>query len=234
MSRQHSIEQQAALRPSIRQLLASLAALIVAFLALNAARRLPGITADLAAVGKVVLLIYLPLLLIRLCRQRPEDFGLRLDRWRDDLKVSLLFALATLPLFVVLYVVWFGLIMDHHVTARLDWSYVRGVTLMILVIGVPEEIFFRGWIQSPLTRRWGHRGPTLLGVRIGPDVWLSAALFALAHLAITFNPATVATFVPGLAFAWMRKRTGSVFGAGLYHGLCNSVVLAFNPQILGG
>lgn len=61
---------------------------------------------------------------------------------------------------------------------------------------------------------------------------LTALLFACAHVLIKLNIGTAATFIPGLALGWIRKRTGSVFGAGLYHGLCNSTVLLFNPNLI--
>jgi membrane protease YdiL (CAAX protease family) len=68
----------------------------------------------------------------------------------------------------------------------------------VVVIALPEEAFYRGYLQSRLDEVW-----------------------TLGHLATVHQPARLAVFFPALAFGWLRARTGGI-GAGVaFHALCN-------------
>ncbi|HEY0711324.1 MAG TPA: CPBP family intramembrane glutamic endopeptidase [Polyangia bacterium] len=90
----------------------------------------------------------------------------------------------------------------------------------LLVVAVPEELFFRGYLQGRFDERWPPRS-RLGGALVGRGWWLSAALFALGHVLVDFNPERIAVFVPGLVFGWMRARTGSLAAGATFHALCN-------------
>lgn len=89
-----------------------------------------------------------------------------------------------------------------------------------LVVGLPEELFFRGFLMKklearfPPKRRW-------LGGGIGWALVLSAAAFALIHLPKDGDPRALATFFPGLLFGWMRSATGSILASTITHGASN-------------
>jgi membrane protease YdiL (CAAX protease family) len=90
-----------------------------------------------------------------------------------------------------------------------------------LVIALPEEAFFRGYLQSALDGRWKGRSWRILGADLGPGWLLSAAIFAVGHVLTIPNPARLAVFFPALLFGWMRARTGGVGAAVLFHAMCN-------------
>jgi uncharacterized protein len=90
----------------------------------------------------------------------------------------------------------------------------------LLVIALPEEAFYRGYLQSALDEvhkpRW-----RVLGAELGPGLLVTSVLFAFGHLCTEFNIARLAVFFPSLVFGYLRARTGGV-GAGLiFHALCN-------------
>lgn len=90
----------------------------------------------------------------------------------------------------------------------------------LLVIALPEEAFYRGYLQSSLDRVWAPR-LRILGGEVGAGLLVSSALFALGHLATDVNPNRLAVFFPALVFGWLRARTGGI-GAGVaFHALCN-------------
>jgi uncharacterized protein len=90
----------------------------------------------------------------------------------------------------------------------------------LLVIALPEEAFYRGYLQSSLDEIWRPRW-RVLGADIGPGLLVSSALFAAGHLCTEFNAARLAVFFPSLVFGWLRARTRGV-GAGIvFHALCN-------------
>ncbi len=99
----------------------------------------------------------------------------------------------------------------------------EGLAVMALeqfwLIALPEEVFFRGYLQSQLDkasdRRW-----RVLGVEVGIGLPLAALLFGACHV---FNggPARLVTFFPGLWYGWLRARTGNVWVPALYHAVSN-------------
>jgi len=90
----------------------------------------------------------------------------------------------------------------------------------LVVVALPEEAFFRGYLQTALDRAWGRR-IEIFGAHVGPALLVSSALFALGHLATVPHPARLAVFFPSLVFGWLRARTGGI-GAGIaFHTMCN-------------
>jgi membrane protease YdiL (CAAX protease family) len=101
----------------------------------------------------------------------------------------------------------------------------------LLVIALPEEAFYRGYLQTalddalPPSREW-------LGARVGWAVPITSLIFALGHFATEAHPSRLAVFFPSLVFGWLRARTGGV-GAGLaFHAACN-LFAAFLAQGYG-
>ncbi len=102
----------------------------------------------------------------------------------------------------------------------------------LFVVAVPEEFFYRGYLQPRLRDAWPG-GVTFLGARLGPAFWLTALLFALGHLAI-FEVWRLAVFFPALLFGWMRERSGSVVGGALLHASSNLLMQVLDACFFGG
>lgn len=99
-------------------------------------------------------------------------------------------------------------------------SFAEDLAGQLMVVALPEEGFYRGYLQTRLDRQWRPRW-SLLGAQLGPGLVLTSAVFALGHLATDFHPARLAVFFPSLLFGWLRARTGGI-GAGLvFHAACN-------------
>ncbi|WP_437754405.1 myxosortase MrtC [Sorangium sp. So ce1389] len=94
------------------------------------------------------------------------------------------------------------------------------VAAQLLVIALPEEAFFRGYLQSALDRVFPPR-VRVLGATLGPAWLISAAIFALGHVLTILHPARLAVFFPALLFGWLRARTGGIGAPLLFHAACN-------------
>jgi membrane protease YdiL (CAAX protease family) len=90
----------------------------------------------------------------------------------------------------------------------------------VFAIALPEELFYRGYLQSALDRAWAPR-VTILGAKVGAGLLVASAIFALGHLFTTPNPARLAVFFPALLFGWLRARTGGIGASVLFHATCN-------------
>jgi hypothetical protein len=100
-------------------------------------------------------------------------------------------------------------------TLSFEWCLVQW-----LVVGLPEELFFRGFLLNKLEQRFPPRR-RILGGGVGLALVLSALAFALIHLPKEGDPRALATFFPGLLFGWMRSATGSILASTLTHGCSN-------------
>ena len=90
----------------------------------------------------------------------------------------------------------------------------------LFVIALPEEAFYRGYLQSSLDAAWRPR-IRLLGAPIGPSLLVTSALFALGHLATELHPNRLSVFFPALLFGWLRARTGGIGASVLLHAFSN-------------
>lgn len=94
------------------------------------------------------------------------------------------------------------------------------VVAQLLVIALPEEAFYRGYLQSRLDDVWSPRWP-ILGARVGPGLLVGAAIFAIGHVVTVQVPTRLAVFFPALLFGWLRARTGGIGASVCLHMLCN-------------
>lgn len=130
---------------------------------------------------------------------------------------GLLFAAIIFPPFVVGYAWWWDV---RDFTLRIPPEIGSIVLNQLLVIALPEEAFYRGFLQTRLERAWPRRR-RVLGVELGWGWLCTAAIFAVGHVLTIPHPSRLAVFFPALAFGWLRARTGGI-GAGIvFHTLSN-------------
>ena len=90
----------------------------------------------------------------------------------------------------------------------------------LFVIALPEEAFYRGFLQSRLDEVWAPRW-RVLGATLGPGWLVAALIFAAGHVATVHLPTRLAVFFPALLFGWLRARTGGIGASVVFHMLCN-------------
>lgn len=90
----------------------------------------------------------------------------------------------------------------------------------VFAVALAEEVFHRGYLMSALEDRWPPRR-SVFGVKIGAGAVLSSLLFAVGHLVSMAQVARLATFFPALLFAWLWRRSGSLWAPALCHAAAN-------------
>ena len=103
---------------------------------------------------------------------------------------------------------------------RLPASVLDEVFGQALVIALPEEGFYRGYLLTALDDIWGTPW-TLFKAKLGWGWLVSSAIFAVGHFFTEPDPQRLAVFFPALVFGWLRARTGGVGAPALFHVLCN-------------
>ncbi|MGB5368619.1 MAG: MrtC family glutamic-type intramembrane protease [Polyangiales bacterium] len=206
---------------------------------------------SIAVVGQYVHLVVAAIFLltaIRLTRSDPSHFGMALgglleppedDRGAGplgifdlgraihgalpsaavELGVALGIAAVVFPIFTLGFYWWnqpagiFTLTLPPNATSF--------VLAQLIVVALPEEAFFRGYLQTALSDLEETR-LRVLGVRLAPRAWiLQAILFAAIHFIVDPHPARLAVFFPALLFGWTRGWRGGIGAALALHAMSN-------------
>lgn len=174
------------------------------------------------------LFLYIPLLIVGHRRQTFASFQKPSPLLRRSLLAYVLMSVVVFPLCIAAYYVirrfqWCaGLHIPSGLVRCVDGPPLALSLQELGLIGVnaffvaalPEEFFFRGFVQ-----------PRFCKV-ICPyqAILLTSALFALGHVILRGQPAYLLVFFPSVLFGMLRQWTGSIVAGVLFHGSCNVLV----------
>ncbi|MCC6644436.1 MAG: CPBP family intramembrane metalloprotease [Polyangiaceae bacterium] len=139
--------------------------------------------------------------------------------------VALLVAAVIFPPFVVGYPIYWGKIVGRALHYQghpiaLPPRFGEEVLGQVFVIALPEEAFFRGYLQTRLEGAWPS-GARVLGATVGPALVVTSLVFALGHVATQPQLPRLAVFFPSLLFGVLRGATGGVGASVAFHAMCN-------------
>ena len=115
---------------------------------------------------------------------------------------------------------------------RLPPRFAVSAAVQLLVVALPEELFYRGWMQGTWAATAPERRVRVLGASLGAGFVATQALFALGHL-VVLQPWRLATFFPGLLFGWVRERSGDLAAPVLVHALSNLFLAVLEASFYG-
>ena len=168
-----------------------------------------------------VLFLYVPVSVLS-WRKRPIDF---LDRNANDFFRSFGWfagtALLIFPLFFAAAHAWMLWVWGatHFQSAPFE-KLASLSAYQLLMVALPEEFFFRGYLQSTLNCLWPKRW-RILGAVVGPAWIITALVFAAAHSFVVWQWWHFSIFFPALVFGWLREKTGTLTAPILWHALSN-------------
>ena len=147
------------------------------------------------------------------CRYRHEDekiYGLKWYMTKEskrDVIISLCVTLIPLTIISLNWPQKWGVAGPHRVPFWTALNNLGGGLAAAFI----EETFYRGWMQTLLTRKF----------RPFAAIIITSLIFALSHLIVLTGWLRVATFFPGIIMGILRHRGGSVMPAIIYHAVCN-------------
>ncbi len=115
---------------------------------------------------------------------------------------------------------------------RLPRGFALQAAVQLLVVALPEELLYRGWMQTTWARSDPSRQVRILGARLGAGFLWTQVLFAAGHL-VVLEPWRLGTFFPGLLFGWLRERTGDLAAPVLVHAASNLFISALEASFYG-
>ncbi len=169
--------------------------------------------------GSPLVWLAVPLALSWLQRRRVEDYGLDLRLRPPTLRAHAVLGVSLLVLYAAGHLAVARFFLHQTVVLRLPDDLGHEAFYQLVLTAVPEEIFFRGYLQS----RWNQafRRPwKVAGARVGPALVLQATVFAVCHLA-TGDWTRLRVFFFALLAGWLRERSGSIFAPVVYHTVAN-------------
>ncbi len=197
----------------------------VALLAIFAANKLALFKPYLGVII-AVLFLYVPVIFLFIKKQQPAFYGISKKGLLKSIARALLLSFLIFPL----YAIGFYIYMRHFYGIKtLSFSILPMHILIfalndLLMVAIPEEVFYRGYLQSEL-RQCDKKKVNVFGARIGFSFLMVNVLFAAGHLIVIQDISRLAMFFPGLVFSWLREKDDNISGAVLFHWLSN--VLSF-------
>lgn len=226
---------------------ALVAALVAVLVQINI--KLPAI-GHLGSALVAILFIYTPVAVAWLRKEDLIDYGFQAEPIRRGIVIAGCAIAIIFPLFVLGYFAFYEIACKSELLSDLvprgmcarygglsalhfpDWSWASQgagsmsgefIAVQLVVVALPEELFFRGMLLGLLERRFPPKR-RFLGGGIGLALVLTSLAFAIIHLPKDGDPRALATFFPGLMFGWMRSATGSILASTLTHAGSNILV----------
>ena len=129
---------------------------------------------------------------------------------------TLIITAFTLSMLTAVALVWPWDDLPH----RRPFDLVLKLLISGLAAAVAEEIFFRGWMQPMLRKRYSAT-VSIVAVNL---------VFAPLHLIAAPYFISLLTFFPGLIMGWLRERYGNILPPMIFHFLGNVWAIWFFPS----
>jgi len=198
-----------------------------------------------------VLFLYAPMLVLARRKEDLIDYGFRAEPIQRGLLTAALAIAIIFPIFAGGYFGFYEIACHSSLLAHLvprgmcahygglaglhapalTWSFGEFCLVQLLVVALPEELFFRGFLLGLLEKRFPPKR-RLWGGGVGLALVLSSAAFALVHVPKDGDPRVLATFFPGLMFGWMRSRTQSILASTITHGASNILIRFLDLMVM--
>jgi len=163
--------------------------------------------------------LFLPLGVLIALRRPLSEYGLDLRFSPPSFGTHVVLGVTLLVLYGALHAWVARSLFDRSFELRLPGNPAIDVVREFLAVGFPEEVFFRGYLQT----RWNRALParrSMFGANVGPALLVQAAIFAACHLA-TGDWTRLRVFFFALLAGWLRERSGSVLPPAVYHAVAN-------------
>ena len=159
-----------------------------------------------------------PFAVISLARRPYHDYGLTL-RNCGTLRFHLAVTLVILGGYCAAHYAYGRWFLGLSFEPTIPPDFPRLVFDQVVIVGLSEEFFFRGYLQTQLNRFFG-RPYRFIGARWGVGLIVAAVLFGLCHL-VYGDLSRLRVIIFGLFAGWLRERTDSIAVPATYHGASN-------------
>jgi len=175
---------------------------------------------DYVMLGTALLLIYAPVWILWRRKERIDFFESSWGQLARSIGWFLLVSAVIFPLLEIAnryYQDWF---LHRRYLGGNFKGLANAALFQLLLVALPEEFFFRGYMQYQFDRIWPKKW-RLLGVRVGWSLVITSLIFAFSHSLIHRQWWHFSIFFPALVFGWLREKTNAITASILFHALSN-------------
>jgi len=159
-----------------------------------------------------------PFVILTVSGRPYDEYGLTL-RNPGTLRFHLITAAVIFGGYALLHYAFARVVLGLRFAPTLPPDFAEVVFAQLVVVGLSEEFFFRGYLQTQLNRYFERRFE-LLGARFGWGLILAAVLFGVCHI-VTGDFTRLRVIFFGLFAGWLRERTDTIAVPAAYHGVAN-------------
>lgn len=171
-----------------------------------------------------LLFLYVPVVVISRRGRKIDFIDLNTKEYLRSFVVFLIAALIVFPFFFLGAHIWEKIIYN---AIGPNWVLLpdlfKVTFFQLIMIALPEEFFFRGYMQSAFNSIYPKKWK-FLGASLGPAWIITAFIFAFVHSFIVLQWWHFAIFFPALVFGYLRERTGSITAPILFHTVSNIAI----------
>jgi membrane protease YdiL (CAAX protease family) len=177
------------------------------------------ITLPLAVHFRIPSLWFLaPFALLTVTRRRYDEYGLTF-REPGSLRFHVRVCLVIFGSYCVAHYGYARWWLGRSFHPTLPPGFPTLVVDQLLVVGLSEEFFFRGYLQTQLNG-WLGRPYRFLGAQWGWGLIAASVLFGICHL-VEGDLTRLRVIFFGVFAGWLRERTGTIAVPAAYHGFAN-------------
>lgn len=168
--------------------------------------------------GISTLWLVIPVLWLSLRDRSFEEYGLRRG-WPGSVGFHVAMVVGVFFPYMLGHYAFAHIVLGAEFAPRIPDGLAIAAFEHVFLVALPEEVFFRGYLQTQLDRASGRRW-RILGAEFGIGLPLAAVLFGICHI-VNGGPARLITAFPGVWYGWLRARTGNVWVPAAYHAASN-------------
>jgi membrane protease YdiL (CAAX protease family) len=165
-----------------------------------------------------ILWFWVPFGILALTRRPYDRYGLTL-RNPGSARFHLITAAVVFGGYALLHYAVARAVLGLRFRPTLPPDLAETIVTQLVVVGLSEEFFFRGYLQTQLNRCF-DRPYEFLGARFGAGLILAAVLFGVCHV-VTGDLTRLRVVFFGLFAGWLRERTDTIAVPAAYHGCAN-------------
>jgi|GEM_PF-1566477 len=150
-----------------------------------------------------------------------KGFGLDTDSVIKDLRAIFIVLFVIFPAFVVANHLYQSIVLHHRFVFVFREKIFFNTIHHLLMVAIPEEIFFRGFVQSQMEKVYDQKSYLRF---ISLSNLMTSVFFALGHFFINPHIDRLAVFFPSLLFGYLREVRGNIYPSIAIHWLSNLIM----------
>lgn len=148
------------------------------------------------------------------------------------MKIMLMTSAVTLSVYFIGWYIYATEFQNKSFAPSLQVNIVLLTINILLFVGIPEEYFFRGYLQSELNKILGRK-IKFLSAKVGPGLFITAIVFTLSHILVQMDWSKASLIFLSLILGWLREKTESILASVGLHTFANITYLCTQEFFIG-